>query len=138
MILKSDDVFLLGSICMTSIIMGHSEQSVPIFKLVKELQPNNAGGFMMHALYLYTTGKDEEAIEIMQEAISMDAEANHEEALGFHLFLLYHSGNFEDSYDLAEIYIREQLVSSPVPRGIVEDIFRSTSDILGYPADALA
>lgn len=135
MILKSDDVYLLGSIGMTSVIMGHGEEAVPILKLVKELRPRNAGGFIMQALYLYTIGEVEEAMAVMQDAITMDAEANHEEALSFHLFLLFHTGNIEDCHELAEVYLKDHLVMSSVPKSIVEDIYLSTSDILGYTAE---
>ena len=137
MLLKSDDIYLLGNIGMTSVVLGHGEEAVPILRLVKELRPSNAGGFIMHALYLYTIGEVDEAMAVMQDAITMDAKENHEEALSFHLFLLFHTGNVEDCHELAEVYLKDQLVMSPVPRSIVEDIFRSTSDILGYAAEMM-
>lgn len=131
-LVSKDDVFLLGNLGMMAVMTGHGEEALPILEFMQEIRPHNAGGFIGEALYHYSKGDTDTAMAMMEETIAMDSEVNRDEALAFHLFILFHSGNVEDANQLSHAYLDAQLITEPQARTMIEEIRKLSNEILDY------
>lgn len=126
-IVTKDDVFLIGNIGMMGVIANRGEEIAPMLEFVKTARPQNAGGFIVEALHLYSSGETEAALVLMEDVVSLDMEANRDEALAFHTFLLMQNGKTKEAHTLAQAYLEDQIVTTPEAKATIEEILKLTS-----------
>ncbi len=109
--INKDDAFLLGNIGMFSISAGLGEYGLPLLKFIQKYRPENAGSYIGEALFHMNSGNIEEAINVLENSPAFIAEKNSDEALAFHLFITYYSGDIEKTRELGTAYLEEKLVT---------------------------
>ena len=88
-----DDIFLLGNIAARAVSTGEGSNAETILKFVQLERPGNAGGHMLQAVYLFSAGRLDEAIEFLEDADIFNAEVNGPEVFAFYLILLKERGD---------------------------------------------
>jgi hypothetical protein len=110
--ITSDDIFVLGNLGANAVVAGIGEKAHNILKFMQFERPENAGGFLMQAIFLYSEGYVKEAIDFIEESPVFEATKNRDEALAFHLVLLQADGQLDRALDLGHAYIGEKLIQS--------------------------
>jgi len=108
----SDDIVVLGNLASSATLLGLGEHAQSLWRLVQELRPDNAGGFLIEAMYLFSLGHFTAAIERLENSGALHAAVNRDEALAFHLYLLQQDGQFERARMLGGAYLEEGLLQS--------------------------
>lgn len=116
---SSDDIFLLGNIAALAVRHGQGEQALPLLKLVQEARPENAGAFMLEAVYLHMIGECAQAIEFLENITIEQMKINRDETIAFHLFLLQQDGQQKRAAKLGHDYLNAGLIAS---EGVRESI----------------
>jgi hypothetical protein len=88
-----DDIFLLGNIAARAVAQGRGAEVGAVLKFIQIERPNNAGGHMLQAVYLYSVGALDEAVAFLEDADVFDAEVNGPETFAFFLILLREMGD---------------------------------------------
>lgn len=88
-----DDIFLLGNIAARAVSQGRGGEIGAVLKFIQLERPDNAGGHMLQAVYLYSIGAVDQAIEFLEAANVFDAEVNGAETFAFFLILLKDRGD---------------------------------------------
>jgi Flp pilus assembly protein TadD len=88
-----DDIFLLGNIAARAVAQGRGAEVGAVLKFIQLERPNNAGGHMLQAVYLYSVGAVDEAVAFLESANVFDAEVNGAETFAFFLILLKDRGD---------------------------------------------
>ncbi|QPC44316.1 hypothetical protein HW532_17395 [Kaustia mangrovi] len=128
---SSDDMFILGNIASLATRIGLGEGAQSLWKLVQEVRPENAGGFVIEAMYRFATGDLTAGIELLETSGSFDAEINRDEALAFHLFLLQQDGQLERAHRLGGTYLDEDLLQSEAALEAVQVVVSECAEALG-------
>ncbi|TPW28834.1 hypothetical protein FJU08_16020 [Martelella alba] len=109
---SDDDLYILGNIASLAVKTGIGEQALPILKLVQQQRPNNAAAFIVESMYLFSIGKKQAALSLLETCGAFDAEKNRDEALAFHLYLLQQDGQLKRAVRLGTAYLEERLIDS--------------------------
>lgn len=126
----SDDIFILGNIASLATRIGLGEGARSLWELVQEVRPENAGGFLIEAMYLFSTGKTTEAIELLENSGALEAAVNRDEALAFHLYMLQQNGQLEHAYEMGKIYLDEELLQTEAALEAVQIVVQECADAL--------
>lgn len=126
-----DDIFVLGNIASLATRIGLGEGAQSLWKLVQEARPGNAGGFLIEAMYLFSTGNFIAGIELLENSGALEAEVNRDEAIAFHLYLLQQNGQFEQAYTLGKAYLDEDLLQSEAALEAVQIVVSECAATLG-------
>ncbi|MCP1846096.1 hypothetical protein ACVIHI_009125 [Bradyrhizobium sp. USDA 4524] len=130
-----EDIFLLGNIASTAVNKGIGEHVTLIISLIQDARPQNAGSFLLEAMYKYSIGKTREAIHLLETGKVFEAAINRDEAVAFHLFLLQQDGQIERAADLGQIYMDEGLVGSDSAREMIRIVTTECNAVLGRLID---
>lgn len=131
----SDDIFILGNIASLAKRIGLGESAQSLWKLVQEVRPDNAGGFLIEAMHLFSTGQTAAAIELLENSGALEAAVNRDEALAFHLYMLQQDGRLEHAHNLGRIYLDEDLLQSEAAIEAVQIVVNECSEALGLNSD---
>jgi len=88
-----DDVFLLGNIAARAVAEGRGGEVMAVLKFTQLERPLNAGGYMLQAVYMYSIGAIDAAVEFLEAADVFDLETNGAETFAFFLILLKEQGD---------------------------------------------
>ncbi len=128
---SSDDIFILGNIASFATRIGLGEGAQSLWKLVQEVRPINAGGFVIEAMYHFSTGDPAAGIELLENSGSLKAEVNRDEALAFHVYLLQQDGQLERAYRLGRTYLDEDLLQVESALEAVQIVVKECAGALG-------
>jgi hypothetical protein len=130
-ILTKDDLFILGNIGARAILSGRGAETEKILSVLQAEQPNNAGSFLMQAVYMFSKRQVKEAIAFLEESPIFTADTNGDEAVAFFLVLLKEDGQLERARTLGDAILVNGLVESPSARHailkVLDDIEESQS-----------
>ncbi|WP_210256065.1 hypothetical protein [Chelativorans sp. Marseille-P2723] len=132
---SSDDIFVLGNTASLAVRVGLGEGAQSLWKLVQEVRPENAGGFLIEAMYLFSRGEAGAGIDLLESNGALAADVNRDEALAFHLYLLQQDGQLERAHKLGSIYLDEDLLQSEAALEAVQTIVTECADALGIKED---
>ncbi len=110
--ITSDDVFVLGNLGAKAVVAGLGDRAANVLAFMQKERPDNAGGFLMQAIHLFSSGEVKAAIEFLEAAPVFEAEINRDEALAFHLVLLQSDGQYDRALDLGHVYLGEDMIVS--------------------------
>lgn len=131
-----DDMFVLGNVAAMAVISDVGEFCLTILNFLRAERPENAGSFLLYALYLQSRGKTQEAIESLEDSPVFEAEINRDEAIALHLVLLQADGQFERAMDLGHVYLGENMIASESAhhtiRTVIEEIEAAKSKMPEY------
>ena len=128
---SKDDIFIIGNVASLATRVGLGEGAQSLWKLVQEVRPENAGGFLIEAIYLFSLGDFTAAIELLENSGALEAAVNRDEAIAFHLYLLQQDGQLERAHDLGRIYIDEDLIQTEAALEAVQIVVSECADALG-------
>ncbi|WP_420963857.1 hypothetical protein [Brucella sp. IR073] len=111
--LRPDDIFVLGNIAALAVRNGNGEQALPLLKLIQQARPENAGAFMLEAMYLAGNGERERAIALLEDIAFEQMKVNRDETIAFYLFLLQQDGQYERAAKLGHEHLDSGLIESP-------------------------
>ncbi|WP_156936570.1 hypothetical protein [Chelativorans sp. J32] len=129
--LTSDDVFVLGNIASLATLIGLGEDARPLWKLIQEFRPENAGGFLIEAMYFFSLGDFSAGIDVLEQTGAFYASVNRDEALAFHLYLLQQDGRLERALGLGEAYLDEGLLRAEAALQTVSIVVDECAAALG-------
>lgn len=81
-------------------------------------------------MYLFSTGKTTEAIELLENSGALEAAVNRDEALAFHLYMLQQNGQLEHAYEMGKIYLDEELLQTEAALEAVQIVVHECADAL--------
>lgn len=127
-----DDIFLLSNIAARAVTQGWGGQVSSLLKFIQAEIPNNAIGYMLHAIYLYSVGAYDEAIAFLENINVFDFTVNGPETFAFFLVILKEKGDFRRVKEEAQRYrSRNKNLSEAVSQAIdtiLSDIKTDTRD----------
>ncbi len=128
-----DDMFVLGNVAAMAVVADVGELCLTVLNFLREERPNNAGSFLLYALFLQSKGRTREAIASLENSPVFEAEINRDEALALHLVLLQADGQLERAMDLGYAYLSENIITSEsahhTVRTVLEQIERAKANI---------
>lgn len=121
-----DDMFVLGNVAAMAVMADFGELTLNTLNFLHDERPENAGSFLLYALFLQSRGLTREAIEMLENSPVFDAEINRDEAMALHLVLLQIDGQIERVMDLGYAYLDQNILASEsahhTVRTIIEQI----------------
>jgi len=132
---SNDDVFVLGNVASLATRIGLGEGAQSLWKLVQEVRPENAGGFLIEAMYLFSKGEFAGGIELLENSGALEAAVNRDEALAFHLYLLQQDGQLERAHTLGRVYLDEDLLQSEAALEAIQIVVSECAEALGLSDD---
>lgn len=123
-----DDIFLLGNIATRAVSVGRGGEAQSILKFIQVERPQNAGGYMLQAVFLYSVGRIDEAIELLEDADVFHAETNGPETFAFFLILLKEAGD-------TQRVLREAAEYRAMHRSLPESARHAIDTVLAEIAD---
>ena len=121
-----DDMFVLGNVAAMAVISDVGNLSLTILNFLREERPQNAGSFLLYALFLQSKGRTKEAIAALENSTVFEAEINRDEAIALHLVLLQADGQLDRAMDLGHAYLGENIITSEsahhTVRTVIEEI----------------
>ena len=129
---SSDDIFILGNLASLATRLGLGRHARSLWRLVQDVRPENAAGFLIEAMYLFTAGNVAAGIKLLEEAGALQAAVNRDEALAFHLYLLQQDGQLERAYVLGTSYLQEGLLRIEEALETVQIVVDECAAALGF------
>lgn len=112
-LLNEDDVFIMNNLGFLALKQGYGEEAVPLYKLLYSEYPQHASATFMHAAYLESISKIEEAIQLIEKNGVFSAKKAREECISLYFILLRKNGEVDKlqrivNKMLAENYLQEE------------------------------
>lgn len=105
--LTKDEVFILGGLSITGVLMNELERSEPLILLLQQYRPNNAAGFVAEALFFSAKGDPATSIEVLEESGAMEMETNYEQAISLYVHLLNVCGRREEAVEIGQAILED-------------------------------
>ena len=121
-LLNRDDVFIMNHLSFQALQQDQGERALPLYETLHAEAPEHAASFMLHAMYLCSVDKLDEAIQVMEEGEIFRAERARDEAIAFHIYLLQQDGQERRCRTLARTVLDEDLVTAPGARRTIEAV----------------
>ena len=107
-----DDMFVLGNVAAMAVMSDFGDLTLRTLSFLHDERPENAGSFLLYALFLQSRGQTREAIEMLENSPVFEAEINRDEAMALHLVLLQSDGQLERAMDLGYAYLDQDILTS--------------------------
>jgi len=131
---NKDDLFVLGSLGARAVVGGQGEHALGILKFVQTEASDNAGGFLMEAVFLHSIGFISEAIDLLEDAKVFDASKNGDEAMAFFIVLLRADGQTKRALDLCNSVLWDGSIQSEATLNSLEQIMEELEEESSAPA----
>ena len=113
---RTDDVFVLGKLGLLAVRKGLGKDALTVLSIVQQLRPHNAAAFMLESMYLFSCGRLEDAMSVLEKSDPFQALSSRDEAVAYHLFLLGQMQRDEELLHLCNAYLEEDLITSEAAR----------------------
>jgi len=100
--LTKDEVYILGGVGITGILMGELERSKGLVVLLQQYRSDNAAGFVAEALYFLAQNKLDVAIDVLEQTRAMEMKKNYEQAISLYIDLLSRAGREQEAIEIAQ------------------------------------
>ncbi|WP_282078569.1 hypothetical protein [Epibacterium ulvae] len=121
-----DDIFVLSQLGAHAVVYGLGDKVQKTLEFIQTECADNAGGFLMQSIHLFSSGKVKEAIAFLEASPALSAEKNRDEALAFHLLLLQADGQTARIRQLGNHYLATNAITSEsahyAVRTILQDV----------------
>jgi tetratricopeptide (TPR) repeat protein len=125
--LTKDEVFILGGLGITGVLMNELQRSESLIILLQQYRPRNAAGFVAEALYFSAKGDPHTAIEILEESNALEMETNYEQAISLYIHLLHTVGRKSEAYEIAQEILKEGIVTQRHSLDLIQNILKKST-----------
>ena len=106
-IVHEEDTYVLGNLCLMATHKGLGKKALPILEILKEISPENASYSIIHAIYLDSIEKPQEALAVLDEDEAMNANYSAEDAMVMSLYLLNKIKNYDELVKRGQAYLAD-------------------------------
>lgn len=123
-----DDIFILGNTCGAAVSAGKGAEVTAIFKCLQLERPQNAGGFIMEAIYWQHQGKISKAMLVLEEADTFTMERNGDEAMALYTLLMLENNQHDQAYKTARDLLAADTVISESARQTLRSVMKEVDN----------
>lgn len=130
--LTKDEVFILGGLGITGVLMSELERAEPLIVLLQAHRPKNAAGFVAEALYFAAKGESQAAIEVLEESGALEMETNFEQAISLYVHLLSTSDRRDEAFQIAKAIIEDGSMTQASSLEVIEEVIKNYNSTLSH------